>query len=332
VSSRPSAAADSPAVPAGTASSAGGYLPAGGRSGGWFQWAALGVVYVVWGSTYLAIRVVVETVPPLLGMGLRFGTAGLLLAGLVALRGGARRLRVPARRLGSAALVGVFLLLGGNGMVAVAERDVPSGLAALVIAAVPLWVVLLRWLGRDRPAPVTLLGVALGFPGLVLLLLPAGRPTGVPLAGVALVLLASLLWAIGSYAGSRLPMPGDALVAAAAEMVAGGVVLVAVGLTAGERVDVSAVSGRSAVAWSYLVLFGSLLAYTAYAWLLQNAPLSTVATYAYVNPVVAVVLGGLLLDEALTRGMLLGGLLVVASVVAVVTIEGRARRRSGVPA
>ena len=321
MSSRPEAAAPpglSPA-PAGTA---------GQVRPGWLVWAALGVVYVVWGSTYLAIRVVVETVPPLLGMGSRFGLAGLLLAAVVVARGGPRRLRVTPRQAGSAAVVGVFLLLGGNGMVAVAEQEVPSGLAALVIAAVPLWVVVLRWLGRDRPARVTLLGVLLGFPGLVLLLLPSGRPAGVPFAGVALVLLAGFLWAVGSYAGSRLPLPPDALVASALEMVCGGVVLVATGVLVGERLDLSAVSDRSAAAWVYLVLFGSLLAFSSYAWLLQNAPISTVATYAYVNPVVAVVLGSVLLGEVLTAGMLLGGLLVVASVVAVVTIEGRARRRA----
>ena len=298
------------------------------RARPWLVWAALGTVYVVWGSTYLAIRVVVETVPPLVGMGTRFGLAGLLLAGFLVLRGRASRLRVQPRQAASAGLVGVFLLLGGNGMVAVAEQDVPSGLAALVIAAVPLWVVVLRWLGRDRPAAVTMLGVVLGFPGLVLLLLPSGRPAGVPLGGVALVLLASSLWAVGSYAGSRLPMPPDALAASAIEMLAGGAVLVAAGLAVGERVDPAAVSRPSAAAWLYLVLFGSLLAFSSYAWLLQNAPISKVATYAYVNPVVAVVLGSVLLDEVLTPGMLLGGLLVVASVVVVVTIEGRARRRA----
>lgn len=323
MSPRPATAAVPPA-PASAGAPLRGSVPAGP----WLVWAALGVVYVVWGSTYLAIRVVVETVPPMVGMGTRFGLAGLLLAGFLVLRGRGSRLRVRPRQVASAALVVVFLLLGGNGMVAVAERDVPSGLAALVIAAVPLWVVTLRWLGRDRPAAVTLLGVVLGFPGLVLLLLPAGRPAGVPLGGVALVLLASFLWAVGSYAGSRLPMPPDALAASAIEMVAGGAVLVAVGVVVGERVDPAAVSRPSAAAWVYLVLFGSLLAYTAYAWLLQNAPISTVSTYAYVNPVVAVVLGSLLLGEVLTSGMLAGGLLVVASVVAVVTIEGRARRRA----
>ncbi len=323
MSPRPATAAVPPA-PASAGAPLGSSLP----TGPWLVWAALGVVYVVWGSTYLAIRVVVETVPPMVGMGTRFGLAGLLLAGFLVLRGRGSRLRVRPRQVASAALVVVFLLLGGNGMVAVAERDVPSGLAALVIAAVPLWVVTLRWLGRDRPAAVTLLGVVLGFPGLVLLLLPAGRPAGVPLGGVALVLLASFLWAVGSYAGSRLPMPPDALAASAIEMVAGGAVLVAVGVVVGERVDPAAVSRPSAAAWVYLVLFGSLLAYTAYAWLLQNAPISTVSTYAYVNPVVAVVLGSLLLGEVLTSGMLAGGLLVVASVVAVVTIEGRARRRA----
>jgi drug/metabolite transporter (DMT)-like permease len=323
VSSRPEAAAP-PLVTPGAAG------PGARPRPSWLVWVALGIVYVVWGSTYLAIRVVVETVPPLLGMGLRFGLAGLLLAGVVVARGGSGRLRVTRRQAASAAVVGVFLLLGGNGMVAVAEQEVPSGLAALVIAAVPLWVVVLRWLGRDRPAPVTLLGVLLGFPGLVLLLLPTGRPAGVPLAGVALVLLAGFLWAVGSYAGSRLPMPPDALVASALEMLCGGAVLVAAGLAVGERLDPSVVSGRSALAWVYLVLFGSLLAFSSYAWLLQNAPISTVATYAYVNPVVAVVLGSVLLGEVLTSGMLLGGLLVVASVVAVVTIEGRARRRAAV--
>ncbi|WP_432126658.1 EamA family transporter [Streptomyces sp. bgisy082] len=287
-------------------------------------WAALGIVYVVWGSTYLGIRVVVETLPPFLSGGARFVTAGLLLAGIIAWRQGPAALKVTRRQLGSALLVGLLLILGGNGLVVLAETSVPSGLAALLIAVVPAWVVLLRAAAGERPGPGAFGGVLLGLAGLGVLTLP-GLTGEVRIGGVLLVVVAALSWSVGSFTSSRLPMPANPFAASAYEMVAGGLAGVAVGLLRGEHhgLDLAEVSTRSWTALAYLVVFGSLIAFTAYAWLLQAAPLSLVATYAYVNPVVAVALGALVLNEALTWPVLLGGAIVVAGVCLIVSTERR---------
>ncbi|MEV8534539.1 EamA family transporter [Streptomyces sp. NPDC051211] len=282
----------------------------------------MAIVYVVWGSTYLGIRIVVETIPPFLSAGARFITAGLLLTALVAWRQGPAALKVTRAQLGSAVLVGLLLLLGGNALVVLAETSVPSGLAALLIAAVPMWVVLLRAGSGDRPSPRTLGGVLLGVAGLAVLTVP-GISGSVRLSGVLLVLGASGLWSMGSFSASKLPMPANPFTASAYEMVAGGLGALLVGLVRGEQrgLDLAAVSTRSWVALGALVLIGSLVAFTAYAWLLQSAPLSLVATYAYVNPVVAVLLGALILDEALTWPILAGGTIVVAAVGVIVSTE-----------
>jgi drug/metabolite transporter (DMT)-like permease len=290
-------------------------------------WGALGIVYVVWGSTYLAIRVVVETMPPLLSAGVRFLVAAGVLAAAVAARQGWRALRVDRRALFAAALVGTLLLAGGNGGVTVAELWIPSSLAALLVAAVPLWVVLLRSGNGDRPGRPTVLGVLLGFVGLIVLLRPGGD--GMAFVGSLIVLGASASWAIGSYWSGRLPLPRDPFVATVWEMLGGSVVLLSAGLLRGEAsgLNIGTVSMRSWVALGYLVVFGSLLAFTAYVWLLKNAPISLVATYAYVNPVVAVILGALLLAEPVTAAVLVGGAIVVAGVIVVVSTE---RPRSAV--
>ncbi|MFJ3927995.1 EamA family transporter [Streptomyces sp. NPDC090022] len=285
-------------------------------------WVALTIVYVVWGSTYLAIRVVVETLPPFLSAGARFVTAGLLLTALVAWRQGPAALKVTRAQLGSALLVGLLLILGGNGLVVLAETSIPSGLAALLVAAVPMWVVLLRAGGGDRPSPRTLGGVLVGLAGLAVLT-SSGLSGSVALWGVGLVLAASVLWSLGSFSSGRLPMPKNPFTASAYEMIVGGVGAVAVGLLRGEQrgLDLAEVSTGSWVALGYLVVFGSLVAFTAYAWLLQSAPLSLTATYAYVNPVVAVILGALILDEALTWPIVAGGAIVVLAVGVIVSTE-----------
>ncbi|MFF8293084.1 EamA family transporter [Streptomyces sp. NPDC016309] len=287
-------------------------------------WAALAIVYVVWGSTYLGIRVVVESMPPFLSAGARFVVAGLLLAALLAWRKGIGVLRVDGRQLASAATVGLLLLLGGNGFVVLAETSVPSGLAALLVAVVPAWVVLLRTVSGDRPGPGAYAGVLLGLAGLAVLTLP-GLSGEVRIGGVLTVVVASVLWSVGSFSASRIPMPANPFTASAYEMVAGGLGCLLLGLLRGEHhgLDPAAVSARSWTAFGYLVLFGSLLAFTAYAWLLQSAPLSLVATYAYVNPVVAVALGALILGEAVTWPIALGGAVVVAGVCLIVSTERR---------
>jgi drug/metabolite transporter (DMT)-like permease len=291
----------------------------------WRAWAALGVVYVVWGSTYLAIKVSVETMPPLLGGGVRFLVAGALVLLLVAVLR-PRTLRVTRAQLGTAVLAGVLLPLGGNGLVGVAEQSIDSGLAALLVAAVPLWIVLLRWLFADRPNAITLVGVLVGFAGVAVLVSHGGARGH--LGGALLVLVASLSWATGSYATTRLPMPANPFAGAGLEMLSGGIGMLLIGLVRGEGrgLDLAQVSGRSWLALGYLIVFGSLLAFSAYVWVLSVAPVSTVATYAYVNPAVAVFLGALVLGEPVTATVVAGGLVIVAAVAIVVTAEGRARR------
>ncbi|WP_082119831.1 EamA family transporter [Saccharothrix sp. ST-888] len=286
-------------------------------------WAALAIVYVVWGSTYLAIRIAVETMPPFLSATARFVTAGLLLAALLVWRQGPSALRVTPRRLGSAALVGVLLLLGGNGLVVLAEQSgVPSGLAALLVAAVPLWVVLLRRASGQRTSAVTVAGVLVGLAGLAVLTVP-GLSGEVKLTGLLVVITATLMWSTGSFLAGRLPMPRNPLAASVYEMLAGGLACLPVAAAKGELhdLDLSAVSTHSWLALGYLIVFGSLVAFSAYAWLLQSAPLPLVATYAYVNPVVAVFLGWLVLAEPLSLPIALGGAIVVGGVFLVVRSE-----------
>jgi drug/metabolite transporter (DMT)-like permease len=291
-------------------------------------WAALVTVYVVWGSTYLAIRVVVEAgIPPLLGMGTRFLAAAAILMGFLAGQRGIRSLQVSWRELGAAAIVGSLLLLGGNGLVAVAEKTVPSGLAALIVGAVPLWFVLLRVSGGERPRALTWLGVLVGFAGIAVISLPRGGIDGVQAWGVLVILAATLFWAFGSYLSPRVGLPAGAMVATAYEMLAGGAIMTAVGLAVGEPSGFYAadVPAEGWVAMAYLVVVGSILGYTAYIFALGNAPLSVVGTYAYVNPVVAVILGALILDEPVTAVVLGGGLLVVVGVALVLGGERPAR-------
>ncbi|MFG2621157.1 EamA family transporter [Streptomyces sp. NPDC048507] len=288
-------------------------------------WLALALVYVVWGSTYLGIRIVVRTMPPFLSAGTRFVTAALVLAAIVAWRYGPGALRATRAQLGSAVLVGLLLVLGGNGLVVLGETSVPSGLAALLVAAVPIWVVVLRAVTGDRPPLSTVAGVLVGLAGLAVLTSP-GLSGEVRLSGVLLVLAASVLWSLGTFSGSKLPLPENPFTGSAYQMLAGGIGGLLVGLLRGEAhgLDVGSFSTASWVALAYLVLIGSVVGFTAYAWLLRSsAPLSLVATYAYVNPVVAVALGSLILDEALTWPILLGGAIVVLAVGVIVSTERR---------
>ena len=292
-------------------------------------WGALVVVYIIWGSTYLAIRVVVDAgIPPMLGMASRFLLAGTLLAGALALRSGVRRLRVTRRELVGSGVVGLLLLAGGNGGVAVAEETVPSGLAALLVAAVPLWLILLRVFGGERPRLLTWAGVLGGFSGVALLALSGGETSAQPLS-VAILVFGTVCWATGSRFSPRLGLPKDPLVASVFEMLIGGISMVLIGLLRGETADVhlASVDTSGWLALAYLVGFGSLLAYSAYVYLLANAPISLVGTYAYVNPVVAVFLGWLILSEPVTSAIVLGGAIVVLGVGLVVTAERRPVRK-----
>jgi drug/metabolite transporter (DMT)-like permease len=313
--------ADSPTLPSSSASQAGAATPLAAPA--WKVWTGLWIVYIVWGSTYLAIRVMVETVPPLLGAGARFLVAGAIMLAVLALH---RSVRPTRAQLLSALAVGI-LLPGANAVITVAEQEVPSNLAALLIGSIPLWVILMRRAAGEAVSRASIAAVLVGFAGVALLLRPGEQSEGASLLALAACVIGAVMWASGSFASPRLRLPGDPLVSTGWQMLLGGFVIVVVGLAAGEapEVDPEEFSLRSVAALLYLVVFGSWLAFTAYAWLLQNAPISRVATYAYVNPVVAIVLGWLILDELITPITLAGAAIIVASVALVIRIENARR-------
>ncbi|HSF25995.1 MAG TPA: EamA family transporter [Actinomycetes bacterium] len=300
------------------------------RSTGLMVWVALGIVYLFWGSTYLGIRVMVEDMPPLSAAGSRFVVAGLVLTAVLVVVKGRRVMRIDRRQLAGTALLGLLLPACGNGLMTIGEQSVASGIAALLAAGVPVWVVLLRTASGDRPRGLTWLGVLLGLGGLVVLVARSGSGGASSTIGVLTILLATLGWSLGSWWQGRLTLPANPFVTTVYEMLWGGAFMLAGGWLTGERVDLGAYATSSWVAWSYLVVFGSLVGFSAYVWLLGQAPLSLVATYAYVNPVVAVVLGALILAEPVTGTVLLGGAIVVAGVAVVVSAErpGRAHRQT----
>ena len=287
----------------------------------WKIWTALWIVYIVWGSTYLAIALMVETIPPLLGAGTRFIAVGLILLPILAWRRGASVWRPTRAELLSAGFVGL-MLPGANAVISVAEKTVPSGLAALLVASIPLWVILLRRVSGERISWRSIGAVLVGFGGLVLLLHPSGDAT---IVGLLACVGAALMWAIGSFASPRISLPRDPLVSTAWQSLLGGMAVFACGLIGGEVGDVhfAAFSGRSIFGLFYLITFGSLLAFTSYAWLLQNAPISKVSTYAYVNPVVAIALGWLILDEGVSVTTIIGALIIVGSVALVIKSEAK---------
>ena len=298
-------------------------------------WLALLVVWVLWGSTYFAIRVGVETLPPLLMAGTRYVVAGLLMFPF-ALRSGGPEVRAADRPRASgwwsAVLVGTLLLAGGNGGVSVGERSVPSGLAALLVATVPLWLILIdRILNGIRIRRLAMAGLTAGVIGVGFLAGPFGSGTGhagvahgaasgSPGTGIVIILAASVSWASGTIVSRRVPLPSRPLLATSMQMLAGGVVLLAAAAATGEfsRFDVSQVSAASWLALAYLIGPGSIIAFSAYVVAVRRLPTATVATYAYVNPVIAVLLGTTFLGEALTASMLVGGALIVVAVALVV--------------
>jgi drug/metabolite transporter (DMT)-like permease len=272
-------------------------------------WVALWIVYLVWGSTYLAIRVVVHPshgvgLPPLLAAGLRFGVAGLLML-LVTVRRPAADGRpdpLGARQWIAASVVGVSLLLGGNGLVSLAERRVASGPAAVIIATVPIWAALLGAVGgHERVSPRHAAGLLLGFAGVAALVVGAGSGRA-DVTGVLVLVGAALSWAAGSVWSRTAPLARRPLVMTGMEMLCGGAACAIAGLASGEvgQLHLDRVPTQAWIAVVYLAIVGSMVGYTAYVWLLGNAPLSLVTTYAYVNPLVAVLLGALLLHERLT--------------------------------
>jgi drug/metabolite transporter (DMT)-like permease len=286
-------------------------------------WAALGVVYVVWGSTYLAIDLAVETLPSLLMLAVRFAVAGAVLY-LLSSRGAERPRLVHWR---SALAIGAALLLLGNGGVAYAVQHVDTGVVALIVGSVPLWMALLdRVVYGQRLAPAAVAGLVLGFGGIAFLARPSGEGS---LAGIIVVLLGSLAWAAGSLYSRKAPLPERPLQGASMQMLAGAALLALAGLASGEagRLDFGAVSTTSLLALVYLIVLGSLVGFSAYIWLLKAAPTHLVGTYAYVNPVVAVLLGTLWLGEPITLTTLVGGAAIVAAVALIVSAPQAAERR-----
>ena len=287
---------------------------------------ALATVYVIWGSTYLAIAIAIETLPPFWMAGVRFVVAGALLYGWSRLRG-APRPTLPHWR--SAALIGGLLLLGGNGGVVWAEQRVSSGIAALLVSMVPLWMVVFRWLqpGGERPTKQVWAGILLGFAGLMLLVRPWGGAgvDRIDLLGVGALVLACVSWAWGSIHSRRVPLPDSPFLVTGMEMLCGGALLLLAGVFAGEpaQLDLAAVSGRSVLALVYLITFGALAGFTAYIWLLKVANPVLVSTYAYVNPIVAVFLGWLILGEPITSTTLVAAAVIVAGVVLITLAQGK---------
>ena len=286
------------------------------------SWIALGVVYLVWGSTYLAIRVGVGHLPPLLFAGTRYVIAGALLYPIArrAMSGGRasaqERAKPGVKAWLAGAVIGILLLFAGNGGVTIGETTLPSGFAAVLVATVPLWMILFAWpMQHQRVTFRSAVALSAGLGG-VIILVGGGTASG-RISGVIIVLGAAAAWGFGSVLSHRLAVPSHAMLAAAIEMLAGGVVLLAVGAGSGEfsRIQWSSVPATSWIALAYLIGPGSILAFTAYGYALSHLPVTTVSTYAYVNPVVAVLAGIVFLGEQFTWREGLGAALVLASVV-----------------
>lgn len=281
-------------------------------------WIALFALYVVWGSTYLAIRFAVETIPPFLHAGLRFFISGLIL---VIWRRAAGDAMPTRNQWKSLAIIGTLLLLGGNSLVAVAEQRIASGIAALIIGTVPLWLVVIETLrpGGVRPSWQALIGLIIGFGGIYLLVGPTTLTGGLQFdsIGTIVLVIAAFLWSLGSIYSRSADLPKSALMMTGGEMLAGSIPIFIVSILFGEWKSFSfaQVSSESWLALLYLITFGSMIAFVAYIWLLQNAPISLVATYAYVNPLVAVFLGNWFAQESLTPRILVGAVIIIGSVI-----------------
>ncbi len=294
---------------------------------------AFAAIYLIWGSTYLAIRFAIETIPPILMGGLRFLMAGGVLYTVLRLRGVPAPTRVHWR---SALVVGGLLLFGGNGGVIVAEQLVPSSMAALVIATVPLWMALLNWKWGDHVHPNigAVIGLGLGVLGIGLIAAPGASAdsSAINPLGMLILVSAALFWSIGSLYSRQAHLPSNALMATSMEMLAGGALMLAVGLVIGQfgQVRLDHLTLRSLAALGYLIVFGSLIGFTAYVWLLRVSTPARVSTYAFVNPVVAVFLGWAFAGEALTPRELIAAAIIILAVMLITLNQARARLRRSI--
>ncbi|HJR68289.1 MAG TPA: EamA family transporter [Gemmatimonadaceae bacterium] len=293
---------------------------------------AFAAVYLVWGSTYLAILYAIETIPPFLMAGTRFLVAGGILYLWARLTGAMR----PSKAQWMAtAITGILMLAVGNGAVTWSEQRIPSGLAALFVATVALWMVLLEFLRKNgtRPTRLSILGLLLGFGGVAVLVGPAALTNARDLDVLAALVLigASLSWAAGSVYSRVLARPSSAAVGSGMQMLAGGVVLTIVGLSSGElgQFDVADVTTRSALSIAYLIVFGSLVGFTAYSWLLRVCTPAAVATYAYVNPMVAMFLGWLIAGEEFSPRMIIAAAIILSGVALINRASARPAAKSG---
>jgi drug/metabolite transporter (DMT)-like permease len=284
--------------------------------------AAFASIYVIWGSTYLAIRYAVETIPPFIMGGVRFLISGAMLYLWARSRGAPRPMRVHWR---NAIIAGGFLLLGGNGAVVWAEQFVPSGLTALLVSILPFWLVIIEWIRppRRRPSAAVLIGLVLGFVGIIVLVGPSdvgGHGDVMPLGALVLI-LGSLSWAIGSFWSRDAQLPESGLLTTGMEMIGGGVLLLVVGTLAGEfsHLDIRGISNASAFGLLYLITFGSLVGFTSYIWLLDKVSPARLGTYAYVNPIVAVLLGWAIAGERLSIRTGVAAAIVICAVALITT-------------
>lgn len=291
---------------------------------------AFAAVYLIWGSTYLGIRIAIESIPPFLMAGSRFVVAGTLLYAWTRLRGEPPPTGVHWK---SAAIIGLMLLLVGNGALSWAEQMIPSGIAALIVAISPVWFVTLEWMqGGTRPSAGVGIGLLLGTAGIMVLIDPADLVGGVDvdILGAVVLLLASVCWAAGSIYSRRATLPSSPMLATGMEMLAGGAALLLLSALSGEirSFQISAVTSRSFLAVVYLTIFGSLVGFTSYIWLLRATTPALASTYAYVNPIVAVLIGWLVADEALNGHIAVSAVLIVGAVAAITALGTRRTTRA----
>ncbi len=296
-------------------------------------WVALWTVYILWGSTYFAIAIAVRSMPSLMSLGFRFTCAAAILGTAILIRKGIGEFLIPRKEILNASGFGALRLAVGIGAVSLGEHTVPTGVAALIFCALPLWVSLFRTLTGDRPSRLTMTGVAIGFAGVAILLKPGqiiavtGSNHAKLYLWVAAIIFGNFCWSLGTFLAPRFSMPKNSAVSTVYEMVSGGLLLIFVGLISGE--NIASFSRSTASSWFalvYLTIFGSIIGYSAYVWLVANAPVGLTSTYAYVNPVIAVFLGALFLHERFRVSELIGAVVVVLGVILVVTAEGRSNR------